>query len=190
MKSLIVKLGVSLLCLGVMTDTALGQIVYTVAFTRDLKKAGLEYAEPTEQWLHVTIPPRHEFMDYDLVLQNDRNDFEVRYSIHQDRHADMPIPASVTVSRLIASIASNDEIHEIHVKIPPDEFLKEAFNADRGVIAYFTPKDGFSEKDFGALLSLYAEDRPAVDIILLYMDPAFDPLSMYRSMRYADLRNE
>lgn len=190
MKSNAWNVVLSVVCFWMMSDFASGQIIYTANFTRDLKKAGLEYAEPTEQWLHVTIPPNHEFMEYDLVLQNDRNDFEVRYSIHKERRSDLSIPPSVAVSRLLADIASNDEIHEIRIKIPPDELLKEAFNATSGVIAYFAPKDEFSEKDFGALVSLYAEGRPAIDIILLYRDPAFDPLIQYRSIRYEDLRKE
>ena len=175
----------SLLC--VTFGAVSGQVTYTKAFTHLLEKEGIEYAEPTEQWLHVTIPPEHEFMKYDLVLQNDRNDFEVRYDIHSSRSRNQSIPPSVAVSRLLATIASNDESHDILIRIPEDYFLREAFNADQGILAYFTPKAEFSEKTYGALLSLYVEGRQAIDVILLYTDPAYDPLTMYRSVRFADV---
>lgn len=165
------------------TTSAAGQLVYTAEFTRALHRAGISYAQPAEQWLHVVLPPRHEFMVYDLVLQNDRNDFEVRYCI---RRTDSGIPPSVAVSRLAASISSNSEAHDIVVKIPPDEFLREAFNAERGVIVYFIPKKEFSEKPFGALLSLYSEGRHAIDVVLLYQDPKFDPLYTYRGVRFIE----
>jgi hypothetical protein len=92
----------------------------------------------------------------------------------------------VSVSRLVANIASNDEINDIRIRIPSDEQLSEAFNAHRGVIAYFTPKVEFSEKPYGALLSLFAIDKPAIDIVILYTDPTYDPLLSYRSIRYKE----
>ncbi len=171
--------------LWISIDPVLGQIKYTASFTRSLEKAGISYIAPLEQWLHVAAPPDHEYMQYDLVLQNDRNDFEVRYRIHPNRRSELSIPPSVTVSRLIASIASNDEANEIRVVILSEEILK-VFNADRGVIAYFTPKDEFTEKPYGAVFSLYAEDRRAIDVVLLYTNPEFDPLTAYRSIYFRE----
>jgi hypothetical protein len=163
-----------------------GQIIYTASFTRLLHDAGIEYAAPAESWLHVTIPPEDDYMDYDLVVENDRNDFEVRYRIHRQSAQSKQTPASVEVARLVASIASNEPETEIRITIPPDGLLKEAFNADRGVIGYFTPKPDFSEKTFGALVSLYQSSESAIDIVLLYNDPEFDPLGMYRSIRFRE----
>jgi hypothetical protein len=163
------------------------QVTYTTEFTKLLEKEGIEYAEPTEQWLHVTIPPEHEYMRYDLVLQNDRNDYEVRYDIRHVRGRVPLIPPSVEVSRLLASIASNEDAHEILVKIPEASFIREAFNADQGILAYFRPKSEFSEKPYGALLTLYAGERQAIDVVFLFADPDYDPLTMYRSVRFADL---
>lgn len=164
-----------------------GQVTYTSEFTKLLEKEGIEYAEPTEQWLHVTIPPEHEYMRYDLVLQNDRNDYEVRYDIRHARGRVPLIPPSVEVSRLLASIASNEVEHDIQVKIPDESFIREAFNAEQGILAYFTPKSEFSEKPYGALLTLYAGDRQAIDVVFLFADPDYDPLTMYRSVRFADI---
>jgi len=166
------------------------QITYTVAFTQALEKAGISYLEPVEQWLHVTMPPEHEFMEYDLVLQNDRNDFEYRYRIQSGRYAESDIPASVIVSSLVATIATNQEPADIHIQIPTGSFLKETFNADRGVIAYFTPKVEFSEKPYGAYLSLYADGRPGIDVVILYSDEMFDPLTMYRGVYFIELLDQ
>lgn len=82
-------------CLGfswLLIHSVSAQITYTVAFTQALEKAGISYAEPVEQWLHVTLPPEHEFMKYDLVLQNDRNDLEFRYRIQSGRYAESDVP--------------------------------------------------------------------------------------------------
>lgn len=171
-------------------QAASAQITYTVAFTQTLEKAGIGYAEPVEQWLHVTLPPEDEFMDYDLVLQNDRNDLEFRYRIQSGRYAESEIPPSVIVSSLVATIATNQEPTDIHIQIPTDSFLKAAFNADRGVIAYFTPKAEFSEKPYGAYLSLYAEGRTGIDVVILYSDETFDPLTMYRGVYFTELSEQ
>ncbi len=162
------------------------QIVYTRAFTQRLVEAGLEYDLPAEQWLHVIMPPDDSLMHYDLVLQNDRNDFELRFHIHSASDADLVVPASVALTRLVATIASNDENALIRIEIPPEDLLKTAFNADRGAIALFSPKKIFSEKQYGALISLYSVGRQSVDIVILYNDPAYDPLTAFRSLRYQD----
>ena len=171
---------------GGLQVAASAQIIHTASFTRALEAAGIGYAEPAEQWLHVTLPPEDGYMDYDLVLENDRNNFEVRYRIQHRAGPDKAVPASVEVARLVASIASNAPGSEIRILIPPDTMLREAFNADRGIIAYFTPKSDFSEKQFGALLSLYSSGRPGIDIVLLYYDAEYDPLRMFRSVRYRE----
>jgi hypothetical protein len=174
------------LLLPLAVNAARGQIVYTADFTNILERSGINYYEPVEQWLHVTVPPRHAFMEYDLVLQNDRNDFEVRYDIHTHRRANEDIPATVLVSRLVSHIATNDEAYDVLVTLPTDSLLLEAFNADRGVCAYFRPKVEFSEKPFGALLSLFKAGHPSIDVIILYTDQSYDPLTMFRNIRYKE----
>lgn len=159
------------------------QITYTAAFTRLLEKAGMEYAEPAEQWMHVTVPPIDDYMDYDLVLENDKGDFEVRYAFHREKPENRT-PPSVEVARLVASIATNDPETEIRIQIPADTFLRQVFNADFGLIAHFIPKEDFSMKPYGALISLYAEGRSGIDVVLLYRDPDYNPLEMYRSIRF------
>jgi hypothetical protein len=161
-----------------------GQIIYTASFTRLLHDAGVEYAAPAESWLHVTIPPEDDYMDYDLVVENDRNDFEVRYFFHRDM--DEQVPAAVRVAGLVASIATNEPESEIRIQMPSDALLRTAFNADRGIIAHFTPKADFSEKQFGALISLFHDGRPGIEIVVLYFDPEYDALRMFRNVRYRE----
>ena len=66
------------------------------------------------------------------------------------------------VSRLVSSIASNSDEDDIRVTILTAPFLKENFNAERGLIAQFKPKEEFSEKPFGAYISLYTDGRPVI----------------------------
>lgn len=160
------------------------QIVHTARVTLLSRAAGLEYQEPVEQWLHVVYPPEHEYMRYDLALQNDRNDYEVRLRIRLPGTPEFTIPEPVEITRLLATIAINEPLHDIRIQIPPPDFLSEAFNAEQGLVAYFRPKPGFSEKPFGALISLFAEQRGAVDVVILYRDEAYDALSMFRNLRF------
>jgi len=180
------RFGIIVLVPGWFPVLVSAQITYTAAFTKTLYEAGIEYAAPTEQWLHVVLPPEDDYMDYNLVLENDRNDFEVRYRIQQHTRPDQAIPASIEVARLVASIASNAPETEIRIQIPPDSLLQKAFNADRGIIAYFTPKFDFSEKPYGALISLDMLGGTGIDVILLYYDPAYDPLYTFRSVRFRE----
>ena len=174
--------------LSLLTSCLLGlpgsqaQIIYTAGFTRLLQEAEISYAMPVENYLHVIMPPEDGFMAYALVLENDRGDFEVRYRFHDARES--VVPAAVTVAGLIASIASNDPETEIRIQVPADTMLHTAFNAEKGLISYFTPKQEFSGKPYGAMINLSRSGRPAVDIVILYTDPAFNPELMFRTIRY------
>ncbi|MDX1479626.1 MAG: hypothetical protein R3301_18065 [Saprospiraceae bacterium] len=160
------------------------QITYTRSFTKKLAGAQLSYHTPVESWLHV-VPLRSDaFMDYDLVLQNDRNDYEVRYRIRRLNRKWRAVPQHVEVSRLVASIATNEPEAEIRMSFPDDAFVREAFNAESGLFARFKPKPAFSEKPFGTLVSLYGEGKAIVDVVVLYHDPGFDPIEHFRDLRF------
>lgn len=176
---------VAFLVLAGISGTVQSQITYTATFTRLLDKARIDYAVPAEQWLHVTLPPDHDYMHYDLVLENDRGDFEVRYRFHTGLPAE-DMPPAVEVARLVAHIASNNPETEIRIQIPPDRLLQEVFNAEAGVVAHFTPKEDFSMKPYGTLLSLYPSGYAGIDIVILYTDPEYNAVEKYRSVRFRD----
>lgn len=160
------------------------QIVYTASFTRKIDKAGIDLYKPVEEWLHVYPLDRDSFMTYDLVLQNDINDFEVRYRIRQDKGKWRRIPNEIEFKRLLSSVATNDPEASIRVYIPDSTFAREHFNAASCHFADFIPKIGYSEKPFATLISLYSDDNVGIDIVLLHYDPDYDPMESFRNLRF------
>lgn len=159
-------------------------IVYTASFTKKIQKAYLDVYEPVESWLHVYPMSRDSFMRYDLVLQNDRNDFEVRYRIRLERGRWKNTPQFVEFQRVLSSIATNDPEADIRLLKPEKAFFEEAFNATDGAIAYFTPKFSFSEKAHGALISITDAGNAAVDIVILYNEDEYDAYRSFRHLRF------
>lgn len=142
----------------------------------------MEYLESVEQWLHVVPDDRDQFMKYDLVLENDRNDFEVRYRIRRGRHSRLPL--HVEVPRLASSIASNQDGSEIHMTFPDSTFLMTHFNARSGIFADFAPKAAFSEKPYGTLVCLGNDEDACVDIVILRYNPDYNALDAFRNIRF------
>jgi len=171
------------LCTCVITD-AIGQIVYTSSFTRKIDKAGIELYTPVEEWLHVYPLDRDSFMSYDLVLQNDINDFEVRYRIRPDNSRWRKIPNELEFKRLLSHIATNDTEANIHVMIADSSFAREHFDASTCRFVHFTPKAGYSEKPYATLITLKSDYDVAIDIILLHYNPTYDPKESFRNVRF------
>lgn len=183
---MLLQISLSLMCVLLSGPLVQSQITYTKQFTHKLQKAGIEYAEPVEQWLHVILPPEDGLMDYDLVLQDDRNTIEYRYRISLPSDSRAQLPPSVAVTALIANLATNAEEAEILIQIPPDSLLQAAFLADAGIVARFIPRQEFSAKEHGALISMISEEGAVVDVVILYTDPEFDPLMAFRSVRFRE----
>lgn len=160
------------------------EIVHTRSFTKKLQRASLEYLEPVEQYLHVVPLQRDEFMQYDLVLEDDRGEFEMRFRIRRINKHWRQIPQHVEIGRLVASMATNMDDADIAMEFPDPEFLRMHFNADEGLFAHFQPKASFSDKPHGTLVSLFAQDKAVVDVVLLYRDPQFIPVEQFRNVRF------
>ena len=165
-------------------QTAPNEIVYTASFTKKIEKAHIDIYEPVESWLHVYPLDKDEYMHYDLVLQNDRNDFEVRYRIRPEKGRWKNVPQNMEVQRIITSIATNDPDANIRILKPEPSFFMETFNASDGIIAYFVPKLTYSEKRYGALISLEDPGNAAIDVIILYNDDGYDAYQSFRHLRF------
>ena len=162
------------------------ELVYTRAFTDALEAQGLDYYEPVETWLHVTKHREDHFMDYTVILENDINDYEVRYRLRGRASAAEAFPPKIEIVRLISSISVNDEEADIRIRIPEQDFAHEHFNAEAVAFGDFTPKRSFSEKPYGTYISLYSSRYGSVDVILLYYDGEMDPLASYRNLRFRE----
>lgn len=166
------------------------EIVHTRSFTKKLQRASLEYLETVEQWLHVVPLQRDDFMHYDLVLEDDRGEFEMRFRIRRINKQWRQVPQNVEIGRLAASISSNLDDAEIRMEFPDEDFLRSHFNADQGLFAHFQPKTSFSNKPYGTLVSLFAEDKAVVDVILLYRNETYVPVDHFRNVRFLDTREQ
>ena len=174
-----------LLCLSVaISGLKAQQITYTAAFTQKIEKLGIEMYEPVESLLHVYPLEEDDFMAYDLVLQNDINDFEVRFRIRPENGKWQRTPENVEVLRLLTSVATNDLEADIRRIIPEDGFFVEAYNATGGFMAKFVPKETYSEKQYGTLVSIYREGVGAIDIVLLYHDAHYSAYNSFRGIRF------
>ena len=125
-------------------------------------------------------------MKYDLVLQNDINDFETRYRIRPYKGKWKRTPQNIEIGRLASSIATNDPEADIYMAFPDSTFAREEFNAVSCHIARFVPKQSFSEKPYGSILSIRADDGTAVDVIVLTYDPEYNPYSDLRHIRFKE----
>jgi hypothetical protein len=168
-------------CFALAQDTP---ITFTKSFTRKMEKAQIAFFEPVELWLHV-VPMRSDgFMRYDLVLQNDRNTFEMRIRVRRKNEGSQDWPIHVEVPRLASSVSTNYPDSQVRVTVPDSAFMATHFNAHGGTFANFTPKRGFSEKPYGSIITLVHRERPAVDVVVLYEDPSYSPLDAFRNIRY------
>ena len=161
------------------------EIVYTMSFTEALQAQNLEYYEPVEQWLHVAGERHDQFMTYDLILENDRNDLEIRFRLRPAAESEL-LPPNVEITRLLASISTNSEVSEIHMSIANPEYAKSEFNAESVIFASFTPKPEFSRRPLGSLVSIASGEYGAVDVIILHYDETYSVEDSFRNIRFKE----
>ena len=162
------------------------QIIYTDHFTEKLLASHLDYYKPLEQWYHVTPKTKDAFLKYDLVLINEAEDLEVRYILKPYEQDALDLFPHVDNSRIIHHIASNDPENDITAIILTKGQAIKRYNANWGVVHYFTPKISFSTKPYGALISIFSEGKATANAILLYEDEKFDVLSGFHQLRFRD----
>jgi hypothetical protein len=160
------------------------QLVYTASFTRKIEKAGIDLYKPVEQWLHVYPLDKDSFMTYDLVLQNDINDFEVRYRLRPDKGKWRNTPNEIEFKRLLSSLPTNDLEASIRTYFPDSTFARDNYNAASCYFADFIPKASYTEKPYATLVCLRSDQNVSVDIILLHYDPEYDPMESFRNLRF------
>ena len=159
-------------------------IIYTQAFTHKLEKCGLEFYQPTENWLRPTPLIEDEYLEYDLVLAGD-DGYEMRIIINEDSKKVSQHPP-VHLNRIISNAATNSETALIGIRPFNDHLAKEHFNAEWGVIADFTPKELFSSGYAKArIVCFFKSGRALVTYIILYneeVDRYFDNAMAFRDI--------
>ena len=145
------------------------QLMYTRHFTKMLDKGMLEFNTPTEGWFKPVPLIKDEFFQYDLVLQHTNDDFEMRCIIEPTHRANPKnsYPHLLTM-RTALSAASNHNSNDLIIQSIPEETLSSTYNADWGLMVDFIPKPSLTDKSFGKMVSLFAEEKSRVFIFFFY----------------------
>ncbi len=142
-------------------------LVYTQDFTVLLDNAPIEFSKP-QGWFKV-FPYRDDygFGDYDLVLNSEDKDMQIRLKYYSNNPDKVQYP-DFEFSRMMTHIATNDDQSLLFFKGIESLELARKYRADWGALATFTPKENFSDKQRGKLLSLFHEQFGFIQIIYLY----------------------
>jgi hypothetical protein len=155
---------------------ASGQFAFheSKSLNKKMDKMAIELFFPIETQIKKKKRIKDDFAHYDLVLKSSRR-FEVRYVfVPVDMQSDTRLHPHVETTRLIASIATNDQDEHIAME-PLDQLtLNARYAADWGVSADFVPKEAFSHFPYGKILSLYKENSGLVNCIILYKNENLD----------------
>jgi hypothetical protein len=137
-------------------------------FTEKVERLELEFFTPVERRIKTKKLLKDDFLEYDLVLRS-RNQLEIRYILQPfDNQQNTVLHPHVELTRMVASVASNDEEEEILINAFSGSEAKREYGADWGLFADFVPKRSFSGFPKARIMSLYKEEKGLVNCIILY----------------------
>ena len=170
-----INLGIfTILILSSRFTTAQSNAIFPQSIQQKADNMGIEFFYPIESRIKHKRNVKDNFLNYDLILKS-KNRFEIRYSlIPFDDPNYKSIHPHVEITRIIASIATNDENENIRMTVLSHEEAAIKFNADWGLYADFVPKDAFSKFKIGRIVSLYKEGRGYLNCIVLYKKDNLD----------------
>jgi hypothetical protein len=154
-----------------------GQLLYTRHFTKMLDKGMLLFNKPVEGWFKPIPLIQDEFFKYDLVLQHTDDDLEMRCIIEPTHKSKVKnnYPHLLAMKNAL-SAASNNEANEMVIQKLSAASLDSLYNADWGLMVDFIPKKTLTNKSYGKLLSLFAEDKSRLFVFFFYNEAEKDQL--------------
>lgn len=145
------------------------KIDYPIGFSELLEKAGVDFYEPVEAGYKDTRPVSNDYQNYNLAIFSRKENLEIRYVIHpydaNDAFSNNP---HIATMRAMTSVATNEEEKLISAIQLDKEEVHEDFNADWGMIYFFTPKPGFSTYPHCRMLALHKEAQATIFIFYLF----------------------
>jgi len=137
-------------------------------FSEKVNRLDLEFFTPVERQMKTKKLLKDDFFEYDLVLRS-KNQLDIRYILQPfDNQNNRVLYPHIELTRMIASIATNDEEEDILVNGFSGCKAKNDYGADWGLYADFVPKRSFSEFPKARIVSLYKEEKGLVHCIILY----------------------
>ncbi len=147
------------------------KIDFSDSFLEKLEAVGLDFLAPLDTDYKDVFVVRNDWLSYDFAIRSRKEKLELRYVI-EPADADNPLHSVPTVqfTRLLTHLATNEQEAVITVHRLSSGDL-ELFNADWGKVAFFKPKNGFTDKHNCKLLSLYREGQGMAHVLFLYNKP-------------------
>lgn len=151
------------------------QIIYTRSFTEKIQKIGLNFYEPTENWLHLQPTTEDAYFKYDLILFSEDGNLDIRF-ILQDVEDDPTILQfpHIEFTRTIVNLSTNKQEEDIMISQLPDSLVHSYFNADWALMADMIPKKEITNKKFGRIYGLFKENRGFAVLIIFSNEPNID----------------
>jgi len=142
------------------------KIQLTRSFDKKMERMDLVYNFVDQSYLHVSYPDRDEFRKYDLVLEDDQSEIEIKIIIIQNAKLMFP---NVKAASTISTMASNqDERDEIRIQVLDSAQSSEGYGADFVSIADYLPKRALTGKEYGRSIAIYKEGLGMVITNIFY----------------------
>jgi hypothetical protein len=142
------------------------------AFDQVLAEAGLEVFEPLDAGYRPLEPLENEYLNCQFALYSNREDLELRYYVlpwnEQDKLSTTP---NVATFRVLTTVASNADDALISALQLEPETLQKEFNADWGMVYFFTPKPAFSTAPSAKMLAVSKEGKGTAFVFFFFDNP-------------------
>lgn len=149
------------------------QIDLPPRFSQKLDLCQVQLATPLEHLYKTKKAESNPIMPYDFAMYSKKEKLEIRYHIipfSDSTNIENDLP-QMHLMRTMTNVASNDEEAVTTVHSISEQQLKEDFNADWGVIAFFPPKASFSNFKNCKLLCLFKENKGIAFVYYLFDEP-------------------
>jgi hypothetical protein len=147
------------------SHSAFTQIQYTQHFTNELKRCRADFIAPVEGWYKIKLLKNEPGPRYDLALQSEEKDFELRFSLQPEYRVQAP---HITCLTTASTLAINDDHADIHVNVFTADQALEFFHADWAAYADFVPKPSLTQKYYGRLVTLFRQDDGLMQIVMFF----------------------
>lgn len=148
------------------------QVELSDRFTLLLESANLEFLEPVEASYKSTSPDHVDFYRFDFLMRSRKEKMDIGFLItpYSASNRIFSFP-QVEITRLVSSLATNDETSVITSLNLDQETLSSQLNADWGKLFFFKPKPSFSDKLHCKLLSIYKENMGLAVVVYCFDEP-------------------
>ena len=159
-----------ILVIYIFASPLFAQLEIPSSFADLLDHTDMLFNQPVENQYKAQKVRDNELCEYQYAMKKKKGDLEIRYSIKpsaQQLEAIQNIPHIPTIN-LITTLASNDEDSVISYHVISQQSLSEDYKADWGLVAFFRPKEMFSDKKHCKMITLFAEGKATAHIFYLF----------------------